>query len=460
MAKINFPIPAEIRKIAETIRKTGNKAYVVGGALRDFFLVRRDKNDFDMATDAPPQLILSLFPRVIPTGIKHGTVTILLGKFSVEITTLRTELGYSDGRRPDAVVFGADIEEDLARRDFTMNAMALDVVSGEFFDPFGGRADIKQRLIKAVGEPSIRFDEDGLRPLRAIRFASQLGFSIDSATFSAIPGSIGTFKQVSMERVREEINKILLSPKPSSGLRLLETTDLLRVILPELLPCRGCEQKGFHVFDVLDHLYDCADKAEANLIIRLAALLHDVGKPAAKALGADGTPTFFNHEKFSAKMATAALERLKFPNAVIDKVAHLIANHMFNYTDQWTDAAVRRLIGKVGVENLNDLFKLRLADSAAITGSQVDPRGLAPLISRIESIIEKGNAFKLADLAINGDDLAKIGIPKGPAMGKILNELLETVLDDTEQNESERLLSIAGNIKGKYLSADLSRKAT
>ncbi|MDP2790347.1 MAG: HD domain-containing protein [Rectinemataceae bacterium] len=445
-----FRLPKEIRHIAETVVNSGKKAYIVGGALRDYFMRRSVGNDFDMATDASPEEIISLFPRVIPTGIKHGTVTILAGRFAVEMTTFRVEGGYADGRRPDAVTFVADLDEDLSRRDFTMNAMAFDPLSTELFDPFGGQVDIKKRSIRSVGDPALRFAEDGLRPLRAIRFAAQLGFSIEETTLAAIPSTLDTFRQVSRERVRDELQKILLSPSPSTGLRLLESSGLLAEILPELLAARGCQQKGMHAFDVMDHLFLAADAARADLIIRLAALFHDAGKPAACAAGQDGIPTFYNHEAISAGLASKAMRRLKFPNETVDTVLHLVKNHMFNYTENWTDAAVRRFLARVGPRTIEDLFALRIADAAATAGTKPDPRPLEPFSKRIEAVLKEENALSLRDLAVGGDDLANIGVPRGPAMGRILAALLETVLDDPAQNTKATLLRIAESLKIRF----------
>lgn len=445
-----FRFPRELRTIAEKLLAANKKAYIVGGALRDHFMGRDAENDFDMATDATPQEVISLFPRVIPTGIRHGTVTVLAGRYSVEITTFRTEKGHSDGRRPDSVEFVADIEEDLSRRDFTMNAMAFDVISGKLHDPFDGRKDIAARRIRSVGDAVLRFGEDGLRPLRAIRFAAQLGFSIDAGTFKAIPAAILTFRQVSRERVRDELQKILRSPAPSRGLRLLEESGLLEEILPELSPSRGCLQKGLHRFDVMDHAFLAVDAARNDLVIRLAALFHDAGKPATRVAGPDGIPTFYNHEKVSAELAGAAMRRLKFPNETIERVQHLVLNHMFNYTEEWTDAAVRRFIARVGVASIEDLFDLRVADGTALEGAVPDPRPIQAFRKRIADLLEQGSAFTIKNLAVGGNDLAAIGIPKGPAMGRILSELLETVLDDPAQNEKDRLLAICMEIKGKY----------
>jgi poly(A) polymerase/tRNA nucleotidyltransferase (CCA-adding enzyme) len=261
---------------------------------------------------------------------------------------------------------------------------------------------------------------------------------------------MNTFRQVSRERVRDELQKILLSPSPSTGLRLLEASGLLAEILPELLPARDCQQKGMHAFDVMDHLFLSVDAAPCDLIIRLAALFHDAGKPAACALGLDGSPTFYNHEAISARLASTAMRRLKFPNDTMDAVLHLVKNHMFNYTENWTDAAVRRFIARVGPDSIEDLFSLRIADAAATGGTQPDARPLEPFRKRLEAIIAEESALSLKDLAVGGDDLAEIGIPRGPAMGRILGELLETVLDDPDQNTKAILLRIAESLKGRF----------
>jgi len=400
-------------------------------------------NDIDLATTAEPEKIMALFPRVIPTGIKHGTVTIMQGKFSVEVTTLRIERGFSDGRRPDHVQFVDDIVEDLSRRDFTMNAMAYEMAGSVFHDPFGGREDICAHIIRSVGDPEKRFAEDGLRPLRAIRFAAQLGFDIEPKTFESIHTAIPTFRLVSPERIRDEFQKILLSASPARGLRLLESTSLLAEILPEFIPCRGCTQKGMHRYDVLDHLFLAVDASPAHLPVRLAALFHDVGKPGSKALGEDGIPTFHGHEKLSAKIAEQALKRLRFPNEIIDATIHLILHHMFNYTPAWSDAAVRRFISRTGVDAIDNLLALRRADTAATFGISPEPRGTEDFETRLAEILRQASVLGIKDMKINGNDLASIGVPKGPVMGRLLHELFETVLDDPAQNKREVLLKIA-----------------
>jgi tRNA nucleotidyltransferase (CCA-adding enzyme) len=441
--------PREIFDFARVLEEGGKRCYLVGGALRDY-LLGREVSDFDVATDARPEEVVKLYRRVIPTGIKHGTVTVLWKDLEIEVTTFRTEADYADGRHPDRIEYAATIEEDLARRDFTINAMAFDLAARELLDPHGGREDLARRLVRAVGAPLERFGEDGLRPLRAIRFASQLGFEIEAATLAAIGPSIGRFRLVSAERVRDELQKILLSEVPSRGLRLLEGTGLLAEILPELASCRGVEQKGMHVFDVLDHLYACVDASPRELKLRLAAILHDVGKPEAKVERPGEEPTFYRHEEYSARMAEAVMKRLRLPNDLVAEVVHLIRCHMFSYDESWSDAAVRRFLARVGPENVESLLALRIADGTAIIGRPVDPRSLEPLRSRLEAVLAAKDAFGLADLAVKGDDLRAAGIPPGRSMGAILKELLEAVMDDPSLNERERLLEIAARIKGKH----------
>jgi putative nucleotidyltransferase with HDIG domain len=300
-----------------------------------------------------------------------------------------------------------------------------------------------------VGNPEERFSEDGLRPMRALRFASQLGFSMDEGLLAAIPGALPLSVKVAPERIREELDKIIASDKPSTALVLMEKTGLLALLIPELAVCRGIEQKGFHEFDVLDHSLIACDYSAQNSYshnLRLAALLHDIGKPLVRQLGEGGVWTFYRHEEKSASIAKKILNRLRYSNSVIDNVCHLISEHMFLYTSDWTNAAVRRFIARVGETNLKDIFSLRRADVYAFSGKDRNSSFLAELIDRTEKTLAKGRAFAIKDLAINGKDLMAIGVPAGKAIGLILRELLETVLDDPEQNTKEKLLEIAKNI--------------
>jgi putative nucleotidyltransferase with HDIG domain len=447
----NVVIHPVLKEIAATFNRAGRQVFLVGGAVRDLFL-GKEAQDWDVATDARPEEVASLFRQVIPTGIKHGTVTIRYKGYSIEATTFRAESAYSDGRRPDHVEYASTIEEDLSRRDLTMNAIALSLPGGERVDPFKGLEDIKARRLQCVGNPEERFREDGLRPLRAVRFASQLGFRIDEATLAAIPAALATTARVSPERIRDEIDKIAASPRPSIALNLMETSGLLGLILPELAACRGVEQKGFHRFDVLDHSLlacDYAARLEASQPVRLAALFHDIGKPATRALDESGVWTFYRHEKVSSALARNIGLRLRYPNALIDRMAHLIEEHMFHYEETWTDAAVRRLIIRIGEANLEDMYALRRADAYATAGAET-PGLLAPLVSRIDRVLAQGRALSLRDMAVSGTELMGIGEAPGKGRGIILNALLETVLDDPELNTREKLLEIAGKLNERH----------
>jgi len=416
---------------------------VVGGAVRDL-VDGREPGDFDIATDALPSDVKVVFRRVIPTGIKHGTVTVLVKGESIEVTTFRTESAYSDRRHPDSVEFVPTLEEDLSRRDFTFNGMAIDPVNEKFTDPFGGAEDLRSRIVRAIGPPLDRFNEDSLRLLRAIRFATQFEASIEPETFDALRTAAPNLLKVSAERIRDELVKILSSRRPSRGFRLMRDSNTLQVVVPELSECIGVEQRGLHRFDVFDHSLMACDAAPADsLDLRLSALFHDIGKPRSLEVLPDGTRTFHGHDRLSSEMTAAILRRLRFSNAVIDRVTTLIRHHMFSYTPEWTDAAVRRFLARVGRENVDDLMELRRADSEARTGEPADLRGLAEMGRRISSVTDAEHALTISDLSINGNDLADAGIPKGRAMGTVLEHLLETVLDDPALNRRDRLTEIA-----------------
>ena len=453
-------IPVILQKMNNIFEKNGFKAYLVGGAVRDMFM-NKPASDWDVATDATPEQVIAAFKKVIPTGIAHGTVTVHFMGEEIEVTTFRIEQGYSDGRHPDKVSFASDIEEDLSRRDFTMNAIAVSLKDGSIVDPFNGKSDIKNKIIRSVGNPLERFNEDGLRPIRAIRFASQLGFEIESETLKAISNEniLQKTSTVSIERFRDELIKLLKSPKPSVGLKLLENTNIMKLFLPELLEGRNCIQndiRGYHVFDVLDHNFYSCDGAPANKInVRLAALLHDIGKPASKVVRITDNGeiyNFFNHEKYSESIARKLLVKLRFSNNEINNVCHLIANHMFHYEESWSDAAVRRFVVRIKPENIEDLIDLRLADMYGKYNMPIQIKEsqacdlLIQLQDRIKKIQEENSAFTLKSLAVSGKDLMDVGIPSGKTIGNILNSLLETVLDDPNQNNKDILLNIAKNL--------------
>ena len=453
-------IPVILQKMNNIFEKNGFKAYLVGGAVRDMFM-NKEASDWDVATDATPEQVISAFKKVIPTGIAHGTVTVHFMGEEIEVTTFRIEQGYSDGRHPDKVSYASDIEEDLSRRDFTMNAIAVSLKDGSIVDPFDGKADIKNKVIRSVGNPLERFNEDGLRPIRAIRFASQLGFEIETNTLQAISNEkvLQKTSTISIERFRDELVKLLKSPKPSVGLKLLEDTNIMKLFLPELLEGRNCIQndvRGYHVFDVLDHNFYSCDGAPVHKVnVRLAALLHDIGKPASKVVRVTDEGeiyNFFSHEKYSETIARKLLTKLRFSNNEINNVCHLIENHMFHYEESWSDAAIRRFVVRVKPENIEDLIDLRLADMYGKYNMPIQIKEsnacdlLIQLQDRIKKIQEENSAFTLKSLAVSGKDLMEIGIPSGKLIGKILDSLLETVLDDPKQNSKDVLLNIAKNL--------------
>lgn len=465
-------LPQKLVKFGKIFTENGFESFLVGGAVRDVFL-GINADDWDVATNAPPEQVMSLFKFVVPTGIAHGTVTVHFEKTEIEVTTFRTDGKYSDGRHPDKVEYASTIEQDLSRRDFTINAIAVDLVSGSVIDPFGGKKDIKKKIIRCVGNPHERFLEDGLRPIRALRFASKLNFKIEEETFAQIlkDDVKEKIKSISIERFRDEFEKILKTEKPSIGLKLMEQTGVLEIFMPEFSKCKGCIQsdfRGFHKFDVLNHLfYACDGAPKEKLNVRLAALFHDIGKPDAKKIikedvldceKNDGskktieTITFYNHEIYSEKITRNLMIRLKFSNEMINNVCHLVKEHMFHYEQNWSSSAVRRFIVRVGKENLEDLFDLRLADMYGMWNENVDVRYsdsvklLLELKERIEKELEKKSALTLKDLAVNGNDLISIGIPSGKQLGIILKELMNVVLEDPTQNNKEALLKIAKNI--------------
>lgn len=452
-------IPEELVKIGGIFRKNGFKAYLVGGAVRDMILGKKG-HDYDLATNATPKQVMGIFKKVIPTGIAHGTVTIHIFGMQIETTTFRTEADYTDGRHPDSIKFATTIEEDLSRRDFTMNAIAADLESGKLTDPFDGQKDIRNKIIRTVGEPQERFAEDGLRPVRAVRFSGQLGFSIEEKTLAALsePEVLKKTASISVERFRDEFCKMLLCERPSDSLKLLEKTGILNIFIPEFAICRNCSQKdsrGFHEFDVADHiLYACDGAQKGNLEVKLAAFYHDIGKPECRTTEiVDGEERvhFHGHETKSAQKALASMTALKFPNETIKNVVHLVQEHMFYYEHSWSDAAVRRFIIRVKPENIENLFALRLADIYGMHRTPLKEGSpawniLLEFRKRIESVLEKKSALGIKDLAVNGRDLMQEGIPSGKAMGMILNELFETVTESPAMNEKEKLLALAKNI--------------
>ena len=441
-------IPDYVLNIATTLHKGGYQAWIVGGSIRDL-IIDRPAYDYDLATNALPERVMKLIKRTVPTGIKHGTVTVVTDSGNVEVTTFRKEGKYTDARRPDSVTYSQSILEDLSRRDFTINGIAYNPITGELLDPLDGRSDIRGGIIRTIGDPVERFLEDGLRPFRACRFASQLDFTIEDNTFNAIPECLERTAMVSVERVREEFIKIIQSKKPSKGIELLRESGLLNLFIPELLTGYGIDQNKFHRYDIYYHnLYSCDAADPENYVLKLAALFHDIGKFYAKRdvqKGESGKKSvFYNHEIVGSAVTKKILKRLKFSNSDIRFITHLIRNHMFHYTNQWSDGAVRRFIRKVELENLESLFELRKADRIGNGLKKGESRSIINLRNRITRVLEKANAITVKDLAVNGHDIMnKFNIGPGPSIGKILNSLLEEILDDPDKNTKETLLALA-----------------
>lgn len=478
-------IPDYVWEIAEELEKNNYEAFLVGGCIRDL-LLERTPEDYDIATNAYPEEITRIFPKSIPTGAKFGTITVV-GEdkngehFDVEVTTYRSEADYVGGRWPSKVEFTKTIEEDLSRRDFTINAIAYNLHSTyddaatlqkALVDPFDGISDMHKKIIRAVRDPMERFSEDGLRPVRACRLASQLDFEIEEKTFEAMKQTVHVTKLVAIERFREEFMKMLLkSPKPSKGLLLMKESGILELFIPELLEGIGINQPQFHVDDVFIHSIKACDEAEDS--IKLAALFHDIAKPRTITTDEKGVH-FYGHDMMGAEMTKEIMKRLKFSNAEIEEVSRLIRWHMFYYpsadwrkaatsddhssfedsmsadTDPtgkhgWTDGAIRRFIKNVGGEEaIDNLMKLRIADAAANPKSEFNPLELDVLSQRVAEVRSKEMALKVTDLDISGQDLIdNLSIQPGKQVGEILNYLLELVIDDPLLNKKLDLLRLA-----------------
>jgi len=434
-------VPAAILDLLRRLHEAGHRAYLVGGCVRDL-LRGVPVSDWDIATIARPEEVLRIFPSAIPTGLKHGTVTVPTDAGPCEVTTFRIEWGYTDARRPDRVEFVTDLEADLARRDFTVNAIAWDPLHGEEVDPFGGRADLSARLLRAVGSPVDRFREDGLRPIRAARFAATLEFELEPATEAALGEARAEVARVAAERLRDELMKLLGAPRPSRGFEALRKAGLLEILLPELQACVAVPQNRYHAYDVYFHTIYTVDSAPAEKpIVRLAALFHDVGKPRTRVERENGDATFYNHEFESARLAEEAMTRLRFGRDTVERVVHLVRYHMFDYRQEWTDAAVRRFVQKVGVEKIADLFDLRIADNVGNGLKTGFPHYLEEFRGRIEGVLAARAALTLSDLKVDGKDVMReLGLPPGPRVGEILGWLLEQVVEEPSLNERDRLL--------------------
>jgi len=439
----NIDVPDEVRGVCAKLAQAGFEAYLVGGCVRDIIL-KREPKDWDVATDAKPEQVLKLFPDSVYEN-DFGTVGVKTESEDpklkvVEVTTYRIEGKYSDKRHPDEVKFAKTIEEDLSRRDFTVNAMAMDL-KGDMIDPFGGRDDLKKKIIRTVGDPGERFNEDALRLMRAVRFAVELDFDIELATRRAIEKMAGGLEEIAKERIRDELQKMLMARNAAKGIILLEEMDLLRYVLPELREGLGVGQNKHHIYSVFEHdvkSLDYTAKQNYSLAVRMAALLHDVGKPRAK-VGDGPDSTFYQHEYISAKMTVRALDRLRFSKDFIEQVAHLVRRHMFHYNvGEISPAGVRRFVVRVGTENIDDLLKVREADRIGSGVAKAVPYKLRHLLFMIDKV--KHDPLSPKMLKITGDDVMReLDLSPGPRIGWILTALLEEVIDDPKLNDSKEL---------------------
>ena len=438
-------VPRDVMDLCERLRSRGKRAWIVGGCVRDLML-GRIAADWDIATDARPNELLAVFPRAIPTGIEHGTVTVVQSGHHFEVTTLRGEGTYSDGRRPDWVEFVDEITADLARRDFTVNAMAIDPVDARLIDPFDGRGDLTRGVLRAVGDAHERFAEDGLRVLRAARFVATLGLELDPDTEAAIRPTLATFRKVAMERVRDEWIKTMKARTPSLAFDVMRRTGILEITCPELLEGVGLAQNRYHAYDVWRHALECMDACDLDPVLRVAALLHDVGKPRTRAWS-DKTQdyTFYDHDRVGAEIAGPIAERLRFSNEERLRIVSLVRNHLFHYSDEWTDAAVRRWIRRVEPDRLSDLYVLNEADVRA-KGRDFDSdlEALARLKAHVARVLAQGAALSTRDLKVNGHDLIQeLGLRPGRVIGEVLDALLEAVTTDPGVNARDALLEAA-----------------
>ena len=449
---MRFHIPNKVNDIIEELIRHGHEAYAVGGCVRDMVL-GREPEDWDITTSATPHEVKKIFRRTVDTGILHGTVTVLMDKDHYEVTTYRLDGEYEDNRHPKQVSFTSSLAEDLKRRDFTINAMAYNEKEG-FVDLFGGLEDINRGLIRCVGSPEERFDEDALRILRAIRFSAQLGFTIEEETLKAIRKRCANLNNISAERIRVELTKLLISDHPDR-LRDLYEVGITKVILPEFDAMMTTPQKNIHhIYNVGEHTIKAVEEIAGKLkeqrfssreraILRWTMLLHDVEKPGTISVGKDGQNHFYGHQEKGSVTAKNILRRLKFDNDTIDAVTHLIRWHDYRFV--LTPAGMRKAAAKIGREAMELLFEVNRADTSA-----KNPKYTIEKFERLEAarglyqaIVDKEECVNLKEMKINGKDLIRLGLKPGREIGEILNRLLSMVLEEPEKNNADTLLAIA-----------------
>jgi tRNA nucleotidyltransferase (CCA-adding enzyme) len=437
---MNFPIPQEVGEILNRFAENGYEAYAVGGCVRDVIL-GRVPNDWDVTTSAHPEETIRLFAdrRVLKTGLKHGTVTILSGNFPVEVTTFRVDGAYSDGRHPDSVSFTGKLEEDLARRDFTVNAMAYRPQTG-LVDCFGGREDLNQKVIRCVGDPDKRYMEDGLRILRALRFASTLGFSLEKNTAESAVRNRRLIDKIAAERVRVEFVKLLCGRSAADNLR--KCREVIAQFIPEIRPTFDFDQKNpHHRYDVWEHTLHSIEAVEAEPVLRLTMFLHDLGKPMCFTQGNDGVGHFYGHPVKSAELAKRILKRLRFDKKTENTILTLVKHHDLPLLPE--ERSLRKRMNALGEQNLRLLLKVEEADAK---GKGTDKNSYLDSLKKVPHVLqrmmEQRQCFQLRDLAVNGEDLMKVGIPEGTEIGETLKYLLNAVLDGKCANTKQELLML------------------
>ena len=438
---VKFDIPAGVRHILQTLAAAGHEAYLVGGCVRDL-LRGVPPHDWDICTSALPEETERCFAdrRVIETGLKHGTVTVLEEGEPYEITTYRTEGPYSDSRRPDFVCFVPNLEEDLARRDFTMNAIAMDL-QGNLRDPYGSADDIKSRLIRCVGEPDQRFQEDGLRVMRALRFAAVFGYEIEERTARAVHENRAMLDRVAAERINTELCKLLVGQ--NAGEVLWQYPDVFCQFWPELGPLVTLEQNNpWHCWGGWEHTIRALEEAPADVTLRLAMLLHDIGKPACKSTDEKGIDHFYGHPAVSAQLADKMLRALKFDNKTRERVVLLVERHDVQIPDR--EHSIRKWLGRLGPEAFFQLLDIKRADNMGQAPEKVRDRlaELDVIRAKAERILAERQCLTLKDLAVNGRDVIAAGVAPGPEVGQVLERLLDRVLSGEIPNKRKVLLGL------------------
>lgn len=442
-SKLKITVPDKAAHIVKTIQAAGFEAYVVGGCVRDS-LLGREPQDWDITTSATPEQVKALFPRTVDTGLQHGTVTVLQDKEGFEVTTYRIDGKYEDNRHPSEVTFTPNLEEDLLRRDFTINAMAYNDEAG-LVDYFGGREDMRIGVIRCVGKPEERFEEDALRILRAIRFAAQLGYHIDAYTVTAIRKLASNLNNISAERIQAELVKIMMSPHPDY-LRGAYAMGITKVILPELDRAMETQQyHPHHIYNVGEHILRSLKGVPPDKVLRLTMLLHDMGKPDTLTVDEDGITHFHGHARVSAEMAGKILRRLKFDNDTINMVCRLVMYHDYGNDVEPDERTVRHAVNKIGEDAFPLLFHIKYADISAQSDYMRQQK-----LERLEKwkqlyaeMREKQECVTLKNLAVTGHDLIAAGMKPGKELGDVLQKLLALVLDDPSCNTKEKLLAEA-----------------